>query len=288
MNYPTLEDAIGKTPLVRLQRIGAKENAERCNVILGKLEGNNPAGSVKDRPAMAMIKRAEERGDIQPGDTLIEATSGNTGIALAMAAAIKGYRMILIMPEDLSIERVQTMKAYGADLILLAENFRDYGPAAALPQAQLRRTTERLLAEDWPETGSRRQMNENTELGAMMERVREEIRALKPIDDGQRWLQNQMLEVSTSLLRQRWLLVEQDEPSVRLVMVAVLVAWITLIFVSFGLNAPRNPVVVGSLLICALAIGASVFLILQLDRPFDGVMRVSSRPLVNALAHMPR
>ena len=129
-NYPTLEDAIGKTPLVRLQRIGVADNLSRGNVILGKLEGNNPAGSVKDRPAMAMIKRAEERGDIKPGDTLIEATSGNTGIALAMAAAVKGYRMILIMPEDLSIERAQTMKAFGAELILTPksggmENARD-------------------------------------------------------------------------------------------------------------------------------------------------------------------
>ncbi len=118
MNYPTLEDSIGKTPLVRLQRLGAAECAARGNVILGKLEGNNPAGSVKDRPALSMIARAQERGDIQPGDTLIEATSGNTGIALAMAAAIKGYRMVLIMPEDLSIERAQTMKAFGAELIL--------------------------------------------------------------------------------------------------------------------------------------------------------------------------
>ena len=118
MKYPTIEDAIGKTPLVALQRIGAAENAARGNVILGKLEGNNPAGSVKDRPALSMIKRAEERGDIKPGDTLIEATSGNTGIALAMAAAIRGYRMVLIMPEDLSIERAQTMKAFGAELIL--------------------------------------------------------------------------------------------------------------------------------------------------------------------------
>jgi len=116
--YPTIEDAIGKTPLVALQRIGAADNAKRGNVILGKLEGNNPAGSVKDRPALSMIQRAQERGDIQPGDTLIEATSGNTGIALAMAAAIKGYRMVLIMPEDLSIERAQTMKAFGAELIL--------------------------------------------------------------------------------------------------------------------------------------------------------------------------
>ncbi len=118
MKYSTIEDLIGKTPLVRLQRIGATENAARGNVILGKLEGNNPAGSVKDRAAMSMIKRAQERGDIKPGDTLIEATSGNTGIALAMAAAIKGYRMVLIMPEDLSIERAQTMKAFGAELIL--------------------------------------------------------------------------------------------------------------------------------------------------------------------------
>ncbi|MGC4395270.1 cysteine synthase CysM [Hydrogenophaga sp. T2] len=118
MQYPTIEDAIGRTPLVALQRIGAAENQARGNVILAKLEGNNPAGSVKDRPALSMIRRAEERGDIKPGDTLIEATSGNTGIALAMAAAIKGYRMVLIMPEDLSIERAQTMKAFGAELIL--------------------------------------------------------------------------------------------------------------------------------------------------------------------------
>ncbi len=118
MNYPTIEDAIGRTPLVALQRLGAEVWRPRGNVILGKLEGNNPAGSVKDRPALSMIRRAEERGEIKPGDTLIEATSGNTGIALAMAAAIRGYRMVLIMPEDLSVERAQTMKAFGAELIL--------------------------------------------------------------------------------------------------------------------------------------------------------------------------
>ena len=118
MNYPTIEDAIGRTPLVRLQRVNADDNAARGNVVLAKLEGNNPAGSVKDRPALSMIQRAEERGEIKTGDTLIEATSGNTGIALAMAAAIKGYRMVLIMPEDLSVERAQTMKAFGAELIL--------------------------------------------------------------------------------------------------------------------------------------------------------------------------
>ncbi len=145
-NYPTIEDAIGKTPVAALQRIGAADNAQRGNVILGKLEGNNPAGSVKDRPALSMIQRAEERGDIKPGDTLIEATSGNTGIALAMAAAIKGYRMVLIMPEDLSIERAQTMKAFGAELMLtpksggmeyardLAENMQREGKGRVLDQ----------------------------------------------------------------------------------------------------------------------------------------------------------
>ena len=146
MNYPTIEDAIGKTPLARLQRIGAADNKERSNVVLGKLEGNNPAGSVKDRPALSMIQRAQDRGEIKPGDTLIEATSGNTGIALAMAAAIKGYRMLLIMPEDLSIERAQTMKAFGAELMLtpksggmeyardLAENMQREGKGRVLDQ----------------------------------------------------------------------------------------------------------------------------------------------------------
>jgi len=118
MTYRTIESTIGNTPLVRLQRIGAGENARRGNVILGKLEGNNPGGSVKDRPAYSMIRRAEERGEIRPGDRLIEATSGNTGIALAMIAAMKGYRMTLIMPDNLSAERRASMTAYGAELIL--------------------------------------------------------------------------------------------------------------------------------------------------------------------------
>ncbi|MGD1982763.1 MAG: cysteine synthase CysM [Chromatiaceae bacterium] len=116
MEFPTIEDCVGNTPLVRLQRLPGATS----NLILAKLEGNNPAGSVKDRPALSMIKRAEARGDIAPGDTLIEATSGNTGIALAMAAAIRGYRMLLIMPDNLSIERRAAMRAYGADLILVS------------------------------------------------------------------------------------------------------------------------------------------------------------------------
>ncbi len=171
MKYPTIEDAVGKTPLAALQRIGAAENQKRGNVVLGKLEGNNPAGSVKDRPALSMIRRAEERGDIRPGDTLIEATSGNTGIALAMAAAIKGYRMVLIMPEHLSVERAQTMKAFGAELLLtpksggmeyardLAENMQREGKGRVLDQFanadNPRIHYETTGPEIWEQTGGR-------------------------------------------------------------------------------------------------------------------------------------
>ena len=144
--FKTLQDFVGNTPLVRLVRIGAEDNARRNNVVLVKLEGNNPAGSVKDRPALSMIVEAEARGDIRPGATLIEATSGNTGIALAMAAAMKGYRMILVMPENQSMERRQTMRAFGAELVLtprdggmelardVAEKMRDQGEGIILDQ----------------------------------------------------------------------------------------------------------------------------------------------------------
>jgi cysteine synthase B len=130
-SYMTISQTVGNTPLVRLQRIPGPDIIARGNVVLGKLEGNNPAGSVKDRPALSMIVRAQERGEIQPGDTLIEATSGNTGIALAMAAAMLGYKMVLVMPENQSLERRQSMAAYGAELILTAatggmELARDY------------------------------------------------------------------------------------------------------------------------------------------------------------------
>ena len=118
MAYKTLEDTIGNTPLVQLMRLPGSDALARNNIILGKLEGDNPAGSVKDRAAMAMLKGAEQRGSIKPGDTLIEATSGNTGIALAMAAALRGYKMLLLMPENLSVERRQSMAAYGAEILL--------------------------------------------------------------------------------------------------------------------------------------------------------------------------
>src|ERR1051325_10801179 len=140
--YNTLEDFVGNTPLVKLLRMPG----DTSNTILVKLEGNNPAGSVKDRPALSMIKRAEARGEIRPGDTLIEATSGNTGIALAMAAAMMGYRIVLVMPEHLSLERRQTMRAFGAEFVLtpekggmeaardIAERMRDEGQGVILDQ----------------------------------------------------------------------------------------------------------------------------------------------------------
>jgi len=142
----SIEDTVGNTPLVRLKRIPGAASAKRGNAVLSKLEGNNPAGSVKDRPALAMVVGAERRGTIKPGDTLIEATSGNTGIALAMAAAMRGYRMVLIMPEHLSVERRQTMRAFGAEIVLtpqaggmegardLAEKMRDQGKGVILDQ----------------------------------------------------------------------------------------------------------------------------------------------------------
>jgi cysteine synthase B len=144
--YRSVEDSVGNTPLVRLKRIPGAANDRNGNIILAKLEGNNPAGSVKDRPALSMVVRAEQRGTIKPGDTLIEATSGNTGIALAMAAAMRGYRMVLVLPEHSSVERRQTMRAFGAEIILtpkaggmegardLAEKMRDEGKGVILDQ----------------------------------------------------------------------------------------------------------------------------------------------------------
>ena len=174
--YKTLEDFVGGTPLVRLQRLPGRVLEARGNVVLAKLEGNNPAGSVKDRPALSMIRNAEARGTIRPGDTLIEATSGNTGIALAMAAAIRGYRMILVMPENQSIERRQTMRAYGAELVLtpqdggmelardVAEKMRDAGKGTILDQFANDFFGQFICRTDFFSAGSRLAMNADTKL----------------------------------------------------------------------------------------------------------------------------
>jgi hypothetical protein len=207
-----------------------------------------------------------------------------TGMLSVLASLVLG---LLIATAKSSFDTTDgEIRAYGADLILLAETFRDYGPDAAVPAATLRDYTQRLLDDDWPASGERRFTAEDTRAGALMEHVREQIRALTPGDAGATWLRDQALMVSTSLLRQRWLLIEQAEPSVRGVILAVLVTWITLIFVSFGLNAPRNGTVITAFFVCSMAIGGSIFLILQLDTPFDGIIRISSRPITTALAHM--
>jgi hypothetical protein len=168
----------------------------------------------------------------------------------------------------------------------LNETLRDYGGDASVPHDLLHRYAERLLQDGWPKSGERRSTLEDEEARLLLEHVREAIRALKPIDDGQRSLQVQAVDINVNLLRERWLLIEQQGPSVQRVVVVILVSWVMVIFASFGMNAPRNSTVLTTFLICSLAIGGAIFLILEMDRPLDGVMQISSWPMQNALAHM--
>jgi hypothetical protein len=226
---------------------------------------------------------------VLPSDHLTKETQDAVRLGTSMLSVLASLVLgLLIATAKTSFDTTDgEIRKYGADLILLAETFRDYGATAAAPAAILRTYTKRLLADNWPASGARGDLAEDAQAGALLEHVRETIRALKPVDAGQTWLRDQALQINTSLLQQRWLLIEQSEPSVRPLMLMVLVTWITLIFAGFGLNAPRNATVVTAFLICSVAIGGSIFLILQLDSPFDGVMRISSRPILTALAHMP-
>ena len=178
------------------------------------------------------------------------------------------------------------IRSYAAELALLNETLRDYGGAASVPRDLLRTYTEQMLQAGWPTDGTRPAGLADDASELLLEHVREAIRALKPIDDGQRSLQVQASDISVTLLRQRWLLIEQQGPSVQRVVLVILVSWVTVIFASFGMNAPRNGTVVAVLLICSLAIGGAIFLILEMDRPMDGIMQISSWPLRNALAQM--
>ena len=178
------------------------------------------------------------------------------------------------------------IRSYAAELALLNETLRDYGGAASVPRDLLRTYTEHMLQAGWPTDGTRPAGLADDASELLLEHVREAIRGLKPIDDGQRSLQVQASDINVTLLRQRWLLIEQQGPSVQGVVVVILVSWVTVIFASFGMNAPRNGTVVAVLLICSLAIGGAIFLILEMDRPMDGIMQVSSWPLRNALAQM--
>lgn len=176
------------------------------------------------------------------------------------------------------------MRGYAAELMLLDETFRDYGDEAAVPRGLLRQFTLRLLADYWPEEGTGAG---EVPAGRLLEQVRETTRALAPVDAGQTWLRDQALSINVGLLRQRFLLIENAGPSVSPVILGILVVWITFIFATFGMSAPRNATVVVSFVICALAIGGAVFMILEMDEPLRGVMKISNWPIVNALGHMP-
>ena len=178
------------------------------------------------------------------------------------------------------------IRNYAAELALLNETLRDYGGVASVPRDLLRDYTRGFLREGWPSEGKRSVIGADERTRLLLEHVRESIRALKPVDPGQSALQEQAIGINMNLLRQRWVLIEHQGASVQRVVLVVLVSWVTVIFASFGLNAPRNGTVVGAFLICALAIGGSIFLILEMDRPLDGVMRISSWPVENVLAGM--
>jgi hypothetical protein len=208
-----------------------------------------------------------------------------TGMLSVLASLVLGLLVATVKTSYDSTDH--SIRGYSADLILLHETLRDYGKdAAAQPISLLRAYTERVMADNWPKSGDRPPFVEDRTAGAMLERAREAIRALRPADAGQKWLQDQALQISNSLLQQRWLLIEQAGPTVHPIIVIILVSWITLIFISFGMNAPRNALVVVALLVCSLAIGGAIFLILEMDRPFSGVLQISSRPMSTAIEHM--
>lgn len=207
-----------------------------------------------------------------------------TGMLSVLASLVLG--LLISTAKTSSDTTDRAMRGFAAELILLDETLRDYGDTARPPRTILRQYAERALEDHWPASPDATAHIDNRATGMLLERVREQIRALKPVDDGQRWLQGEALTVSTSLLRQRWLLIEQAGETVRPLVLAILVSWIFFIFASFGLNAPRHATVVTAFLVSSIAIGCSVFLILALDRPFEGPLRISSEPMRNVLAHM--
>jgi len=207
-----------------------------------------------------------------------------TGMLSVLASLVLG--LLISTAKTASDTTDHAMRAFSADLILLDETLRDYGDAARPSRTLLRQYAERALEDHWPKSPDATAHIDNRATGLRLERVRENIRALAPVDDGQRWLQNEALRVNTLLLQQRWLLIEQAGQTVRPLVLAVLVSWIFFIFTSFGLNAPRHATVLAAFMVSSFAIGCSVFLIMALDRPFEGALRISSEPMRNVLAHM--
>jgi hypothetical protein len=207
-----------------------------------------------------------------------------TGMLSVLASLVLG---LLIATAKTSHDTTdQAIRSYAAELALLNEVLRDYGGEASGPRDLLRDYTQAFLRDGWPKNGEHPAVLENEKARGLLEEVRGAIRGLKPIDKAQATLQDQATAINMNLLRQRWLLIEQQGPTVQRVVLVVLVSWVSVIFVSFGLNAPRNGTVMAAFLICALAIGGSIFLILEMDRPLDGVMQVSSWPVEDALTGM--
>ncbi len=207
-----------------------------------------------------------------------------TGMLSVLASLVLG---LLISTAKTSYDTTdRAMRGFAADLILLDENLRDYGSDAAGPRGLLRDYTERAREDHWPASGAPATDIDNDRTGLVLERVRERIRALKPVDAGQTWLMNEALRINSSLLEQRWLLIEQEGPTVRPLVLGILVSWIFFIFASFGINAPRHATVLAAFAVCSLAIGCAVYLIMELDDPFAGTLRVSSQPMDTALVHM--
>jgi hypothetical protein len=205
------------------------------------------------------------------------------GMLSVLASLVLG--LLIATGKSSSDSTDQQVRSYAADIILLAETLRDYGADAAKPTGLLREFTVSTLQDIWPQNGADPNLA-NRATGQQLEHVREAIRALHPVDGGQRWLQDQALTLVTSLLHQRWQIIEHQGPNVRPVVLAILVSWITIIFASFGLNAPRNATVMAAYLVCSVAIGGAVFLIIEMDNPFQGPLQIPRAPMANALAQM--
>jgi hypothetical protein len=225
---------------------------------------------------------------VVPRDHLTAETQSVIKLGVGMLSVLASLVLgLLIATAKSSYDSTDlAIRNYAAELALLNEALRDYGGPASEPRNLLRDYTERFLQEGWPSDGASPVIEENEKTRAQLERMRESIRALKPVDKAQGALQDEAISMNVNLLRQRWLLIEQQGPSVQRVVLVVLVSWVMVIFASFGLNAPRNGTVVVAFLICSLAIGGSIFLILEMDRPLEGVMRIDNWPVRNALAHM--
>ena len=226
---------------------------------------------------------------ILPNRHLTKETLDVVRLAIGMISVLASLVLgLLIATAKSSFDNTDTaLRNYGADLIVLHEILRDYGAAAGAPQAILRGYTIRIMNDNWPPSGRPQfTSQEDRAAGDMVERMRESIRALTPVDAGQTTLKGEALNLTTSLLRQRSLLIDQRTPNVRPAVLVVLAVWITLIFLGFGLNVPRNPVVVVTFAVCSLAIGGAILLVMEMDTPFSGVMRVSDHSISTALEHM--